>query len=124
MHDDVEPGLVTDSPRPRNSAQFTEMRRLDDERYLRLERYLQAVETKVDRVYDAISDPEQSVLGRQLLRRADTNAQNIEKLAVKVDDLESWRDQAKGSLALAKIAQILVAIAVGALTLYQFAVPK
>jgi hypothetical protein len=94
------------------------MRRADDARMERLEQ-------KVDKIYDwLITEPEASPLGRTLVKRADTNALNIKALDGRVDSLEAWRDGARGSLAAARVIQVLLAILVGALAVYQFAVPK
>lgn len=100
-------------PRPQ-----TPMRRADDTRMERLEQ-------KVDKIYDwLITEPEASPLGRTLVKRADTNASNIERHEARIDSLESWRDQAKGSLAAGRVIQLLLALLAGGLTVYQFLVPK
>lgn len=94
------------------------LRRADDARFERLER-------KVDQIHEwLITEPEASPLGRALTKRADTNRDNIRDLDNRVDALEGWRDAATGSLAAARVIQVLLGILVGALAVYQFAVPK
>lgn len=102
-----------------------DLRRVDDRRFTELGRDLGAVKKDVREIRDMlITEPEASPLGRSLKGYGMENRTRIAGLETRVDSLESSRDKVEGSLATARLIQVLVTLIVGLLAIYQFVVPK
>ena len=75
-----------------------QFRRASDERLENLERQVAAVAVRVDEIRDwLIGEPESSALGRQLLQRAKANRNDINEHDRRLDSLETWRAEWRGS---------------------------
>jgi hypothetical protein len=71
----------------------TSDRRLDD-----LDRKFDAMSMKLNEIRDwLIGEPESSALGRQLLDRAKSNKESIERITARLDLLEDWRTAWQGA---------------------------
>lgn len=89
----------------------TPLRRADDQRFEKLDQKLDKIADRVNEMRDwMISDPEKSYLGKALSRRADVNAQNIEKLDDRLKTVESWMTQWKGSWRLVTGVAVVLGI--------------
>jgi hypothetical protein len=76
----------------------TPLRRIDDRRLDQLERKMDGVAVRVDEIRDwLIGEPESSALGRQLLQRAKANRSDIDKHDGRLDSLETWRSEWRGT---------------------------
>lgn len=75
---------------------------------------IREVKAKIDAVYNAISEPQQSPLGRALLDRANTNAANNERNSVRITNLEAWQSEIRGGVksmnAIQRVLAVIVAI--------------
>lgn len=99
-----------------------DLRRTNDRRIVELDKKVVQLDAKVSDIREMlISEAEASPLGRSLTRRADMNASGIADLNRRVNDLESWHDQAKGAYSATRVIQVLLAILVAILTLYNLA---
>ena len=76
---------------------------------------------RLDAIREAMAEPEQSALGRSLLGRAVTNAENIKLLDARMDEQEKRANQQDGAAKFARWIQIVLAIAVALLTLVTIA---
>ena len=72
---------------------------------------------RLDDIRDAMAEPEKSPLGRQLVQRAITNAENIKVLDARMDEQEKRANQQDGAVKFARQIQLVLGIAVALLTL-------
>ena len=113
---------MTDEP-PRRRSTDREISQIDKrlgfiERDVdKLSKEIPIVAAKLDSIRDAMAEPDQSPLGRSLLGRAVTNAENIKSLDTRMDVQETWRNEMIGASKLARYIQIILGIAVALLTL-------
>lgn len=113
---------MTDEP-PRRRSTDREISQIDKrlgfiERDVdKLAKDMPALQAKLDSIRDAMAEPDQSPLGRSLLGRAVTNAENIKSLDTRMDAQETWRNEMVGAAKFARWIQIILGIAVALLTL-------
>jgi len=119
---------VTDAPEPRRRSTDREIAQIDRrlgflERDVErlLKEQMPTISQKLDMIREAMAEPEQTPLGRSLLGRALANAENIAKLDARMDEQERRANQQDGAAKFARWVQIVLAMAVALLTLWQIA---
>jgi hypothetical protein len=117
---------VTDENEPRRRSTDREISQID-KRLGFLERDVEAVlkvqlptiQGKLDVIRDAMAEPQASPLGRTLIERSIGNAALIRELEAQIDALNAWRNEMNGVAKFARVAQVLLGIAVALLALAQ-----
>jgi hypothetical protein len=117
---------VTDENEPRRRSTDREISQID-KRLGFLERDVEAVlkvqlptiQGKLDMIRDAMAEPQASPLGRTLIERSIGNAALIRELEAQIDALNAWRNEMNGVAKFARVAQVLLGIAVALLALAQ-----
>jgi hypothetical protein len=94
-------------------------RRSADVRLAIVERDIKRVLEMVTDIDKALRFPENSAVGRQLVERADRNAEAIGRHDTRIEELEDRVTELVGVAKALRIASLLIGIAIGIFTLSQ-----
>jgi anti-sigma-K factor RskA len=105
---------MTDGPRSRSQP----LRRQDDKRFDDLSVKVDVIDRRTQEIRDMlISEPEQSPMGRSLIRKSDSNARRIAEQEERVDKLWDFMVEWRGAGRVLTVAAAVMSIVAAAVAL-------